>query len=401
MQKALVSMEEGSNEGVEHLRFPISVSEGRNELDKSGHGCTVYDAVFNEDVAKQAAHYKRLKVFVCELCLQWIGQKYGTNLDPDYKLPSRKYMGGDRPPPQMIRVEKKRVIEDLGAVEEEPTFALRPRPVKEMKKVWATERYRDATEEDPNEGVHAPNVRGKQKGPSKPEGPERAPGAKGKSSKGKTAKEPSKEPSEESNADAPSEEEAKATVAQMEGYVPGRDPDEFEDDEFLQKLRREDPILFAAFANSGLKLAPKIEHRVEFIKATEGPEEGFVVTVEVYIKVPEDVDPKSVMVWTVDEGVEVFMDGYQELHVTLPFCVDEREHDAEWLEDTRTIKYSAPYLPYEEMVRRWEENKPHELGDIPGCPGLSMSFLDLNYNYETKDIKDLPKTLRIPVHDPW
>ena len=309
VQKALVSMEEGSNEGVEHLRFPISVSEGRNELDKSGHGCTVYDAVFNEDVAKQAAHYKRLKVFVCELCLQWIGQKYGTNLDPDYKLPSRKYMGGDRPPPQMIRVEKKRVIEDLGAVEEEPTFALRPRPVKEMKKVWATERYRDATEEDPNEGVHAPNVRGKQKGPSKPEGPERAPGAKGKSSKGKT-KEPSKEPSEESNADAPSEEEAKATVAQMEGYVPGRDPDEFEDDEFLQKLRREDPILFAAFANSGLKLAPKIEHRVEFIKATEGPEEGFVVTVEVYIKVPEDVDPKSVMVWTVDEGVEVFMDGY-------------------------------------------------------------------------------------------
>ena len=190
-------------------------------------------------------------------------------------------------------------------------------------------------------------------------------------------------------------------VAQMEGYVPGRDPDEFEDDEFLQKLRREDPILFAAFANSGLKLAPKIEHRVEFIKATEGPEEGFVVTVEVYIKVPEDVDPKSVMVWTVDEGVEVFMDGYQELHVTLPFCVDEREHDVEWLEDTRTIKYSAPYLPYEEMVRRWEENKPHELGDIPGCPGLSMSFLDLNYNYETKDIKDLPKTLRIPVHDPW
>ena len=70
VQKALVSMEEGSNEGVEHLRFPISVSEGRNELDKSGHGCTVYDAVFNEDVAKQAAHYKRLKVFVCELCLQ-------------------------------------------------------------------------------------------------------------------------------------------------------------------------------------------------------------------------------------------------------------------------------------------------------------------------------------------
>ena len=32
---------------------------------------------------------------------------------------------------------------------------------------------------------------------------------------------------------------------------------------------------------------------------------------------------------------------------------------------------------------------------------MSMSFLDLNHNYETKDIKDLRKTLRIPVHDPW
>jgi hypothetical protein len=121
VQSALVSMEEGTNEGVEHLRFPISVSEGRNELDKTGHGCTVYDAVFNEDVAKQAAHYKRLKVFVCELCLQWIGQKYDVNLDQDYKLPSRKYMGGERPPPQMIRRQKKQVIEEMEQPEEEPT----------------------------------------------------------------------------------------------------------------------------------------------------------------------------------------------------------------------------------------------------------------------------------------
>ena len=143
VQSALVSMEEGTNEGVEHLRFPISVSEGRNELDKTGHGCTVYDAVFNEDVAKQAAHYKRLKVFVCELCLQWIGQKYDVNLDQDYKLPSRKYMGGERPPPQMIRRQKKQVIEEMEQPEEEPTFALRPRPVSEMKKVFDTERYRD------------------------------------------------------------------------------------------------------------------------------------------------------------------------------------------------------------------------------------------------------------------
>ena len=75
------------------------------------------------------------------------------------------------------------------------------------------------------------------------------------------------------------EAEARAEVEKMEGYVPGLDPD-FDGDEFLKKLREEDPILAAGFANSGLQLAPKIEFRVEYIKATEGPEEGFVTFVE-------------------------------------------------------------------------------------------------------------------------
>jgi hypothetical protein len=274
VQSALVSMEEGTNEGVEHLRFPISVSEGRNELDKTGHGCTVYDAVFNEDVAKQAAHYKRLKVFVCELCLQWIGQKYDVNLDQDYKLPSRKYMGGERPPPQMIRRQKKQVIEEMEQPEEEPTFALRPRPVSEMKRVFDTERYRDATEEDPNEGVHAPNVQAKRKNAKTPPKDKEGPAPK-----------PVKKTTDEEPED-PLEAEARAEVEKMEGYVPGLDPD-FDGDEFLKKLREEDPILAAGFANSGLQLAPKIEFRVEYIKATEGPEEGFVTFVEgTFILIP-------------------------------------------------------------------------------------------------------------------
>ena len=301
VQKALVSMEEGTNEGVEHLRFPISVSEGRNELDKSGHGCTVRRRV--QRGRRQASRALQApQVFVCELCLQWIGQKYGTNLDPDYKLPSRKYMGGDRPPPQMIRVEKKRVIEDLGVKEEEPTFALRPRPVKEMKKVWETERYRDATEEDPNEGVHAPNVAGKRKGlvgkPKGPAGPEGAPGAKEKTG----GEEPAKKSSEESNQTLRRRRRRKRWWRRWRDTWITWTRTSSRMTSSSRSSDAEDPILWAAFANSGLKLAPKIEHRVEFIKATEGPEEGFVVTVEVYIKVPEDVDPRSVMVWTVDEG---------------------------------------------------------------------------------------------------
>ena len=127
VEQALANLEEP--EAVQQLRFPLSVSEGRNELDKSGAPCTVYDAVFNDDVVKQAIAYRKLKVFLVELCMQWVSQKYGLSLDPKYKLPHRKYMG-DKPEPQMIRVDKKSMIEEINEpdYDEEPSFPLRPRP---------------------------------------------------------------------------------------------------------------------------------------------------------------------------------------------------------------------------------------------------------------------------------
>ena len=47
-----------------------------------------------------------------------------------------------------------------------------------------------------------------------------------------------------------------------------------------------------------------------------------------YVQVPEDVEPREVQMTTVTEGVDVYIDGYQELHVELPFNVYGREHDA-------------------------------------------------------------------------
>jgi hypothetical protein len=44
-------------------------SEGRNELDKGGLPCTVYDAVFNDDVVKQAV--AGLYKFVLFPCYIW------------------------------------------------------------------------------------------------------------------------------------------------------------------------------------------------------------------------------------------------------------------------------------------------------------------------------------------
>lgn len=109
------------NEG---LRFPLSASEARSEFDKKGVPSTVFDVVFNEDIVKQAMAFRRLKVFLVDMCLGWVGQKAGLNLDPKYKLPRRSYLG-DRVLPQRIRVDRKALITEVDEVEEEPSFALR------------------------------------------------------------------------------------------------------------------------------------------------------------------------------------------------------------------------------------------------------------------------------------
>lgn len=126
VENALANLDDP--EATQHLRFPLSVSDARNELDKKGAPCTVYDAVFNADVVKQAICSRRLKVFLVELVLQWIAQKYEKPLDPQYKLPHRRYVGdGDAPKPQCIRVDRKSMIEELAEPDEEPSFPLRPR----------------------------------------------------------------------------------------------------------------------------------------------------------------------------------------------------------------------------------------------------------------------------------
>ena len=92
----------------------------RNELDKKGQPCTAYDAVFNADVVKQAMAHRKLKVFLVELCLQWIAQKYESS------TPSTSCRTGDTsvtapPKPQCIRVDRKSMIEEIDEPDEEPS----------------------------------------------------------------------------------------------------------------------------------------------------------------------------------------------------------------------------------------------------------------------------------------
>ena len=76
VERALAKPNLDDPEVTQHLRFPLSVSDARNELDNKGAPCTVYDAVFNDDVIWRAYESRPLQVFLGELVLQWIAQKY-------------------------------------------------------------------------------------------------------------------------------------------------------------------------------------------------------------------------------------------------------------------------------------------------------------------------------------
>ena len=54
VEKAIAAAAEEHSAGAEAVRFPVSLGEARNDLDKKGVPCTVYDVVFNDEVIDAA-----------------------------------------------------------------------------------------------------------------------------------------------------------------------------------------------------------------------------------------------------------------------------------------------------------------------------------------------------------
>mmetsp|Transcript_5182 Transcript_5182/g.9866 ORF Transcript_5182/g.9866 Transcript_5182/m.9866 type:complete len:426 (+) Transcript_5182:169-1446(+) len=124
VQEALDKMEQENQEPGDALRFPLSCGEVRNDLDKKGEPASVLDVVLNKDIVEQCASLRRLKVFVIELAMAWVGQKHQLELDAKYKLPHLKYKGS-APAQQRIRIDPKCLIHELDEPEDaEPAFPL-------------------------------------------------------------------------------------------------------------------------------------------------------------------------------------------------------------------------------------------------------------------------------------
>ena len=120
-------------EPSESLRFPLSLSDPVNDLDKKGEPCTVFDCALNGDVVKQAMapQNNRLKVFLVELAMGWVASKHDLMLNPKFKLPRMKYKGANVQS-HRIRVDPKSVVQEIKDVEDveaiEFPLVTKPRP---------------------------------------------------------------------------------------------------------------------------------------------------------------------------------------------------------------------------------------------------------------------------------
>ena len=84
-----------NGEEVEGLNIPMSVGPRRDDTDKAGVPCMVFDIMVNPTVVKDAVEDQvgKNKDFLCQLAIQSLEQKYSLSLDRRYKLPKLKAHG--------------------------------------------------------------------------------------------------------------------------------------------------------------------------------------------------------------------------------------------------------------------------------------------------------------------
>lgn len=85
-------------------RIPMSLGPPREDLDKDGAVCTVYDVVFHPDAIENSLAQAEFRQFVMSLTLHQIESKYKDELSSDIKFPKIKgNYKGVAPLPQFMR----------------------------------------------------------------------------------------------------------------------------------------------------------------------------------------------------------------------------------------------------------------------------------------------------------
>ena len=78
----------------EHWSIPYSTAAGREDVDKAGSKCVVYDCVFHEDTYKRGLRDSRFKKLIHDTALQGIESQLNVQLDKvNLKFPKLKFKG--------------------------------------------------------------------------------------------------------------------------------------------------------------------------------------------------------------------------------------------------------------------------------------------------------------------
>jgi len=114
-------------EEAPRVRIPLSMGEPREDSDKTGKPCTVYDAIMHPDPVDRAKTEKDMKQFIVELCLQWIEQKHSLVLSRRVKFPKGLSAKGE-PEIQTIRRNTNQMVAEVGKDAYQPQ---QPEPIEE------------------------------------------------------------------------------------------------------------------------------------------------------------------------------------------------------------------------------------------------------------------------------
>eukprot|EP00210_Caulerpa_lentillifera_P004720 g4504.t1 len=97
---------------ISATRFPLSLSLCRNDVDKQGEPCTVYDCLFNLHVVSEAKRYKELEIFLVGVAMNWLTKKNQVKLNSNYKRPRLLYKGKELAP-HRIKVKKEPIVQEM------------------------------------------------------------------------------------------------------------------------------------------------------------------------------------------------------------------------------------------------------------------------------------------------
>ena len=92
--------------------IPLSLGDPREDWDKNGDPCVVFDFMWNPDTIAECKNDQLFKQSMIDIAFQYVQEKFKRVLNPKYTIPKLKYKGATVQY-QRVRAKKVPKIETL------------------------------------------------------------------------------------------------------------------------------------------------------------------------------------------------------------------------------------------------------------------------------------------------